>query len=188
MVCNTKLKRGGCTQKSARLDIYEAQLQDYLDAFSIPEDYQQKLLETQRQLAEAYDDTDARRVRLEGALDRLKDLYKWGDICREQYKAESREIEDELAALQIPADIDGNMERLAEFLSDVASGWRQAGQDLRNKLARNLFESVWIDTQSVLGVTPRPELKPFFDLQYSELSKDVLQVRPRPDSNRRSLA
>jgi hypothetical protein len=36
----------------------------------------------------------------------------------------------------------------------------------------------------VLGVTPRAELKPFFDLQYSELSTDVLQWRPRPDSNR----
>ncbi len=46
------------------------------------------------------------------------------------------------------------------------------------------FDAVWIENQRVLGVTPRPELKPFFDLQYSELSSDVLQWRPRPDSNR----
>ena len=36
MVCNTRLKRGACTQRSARLDKYEDELQHYLDAFAIP--------------------------------------------------------------------------------------------------------------------------------------------------------
>ena len=184
MVCNTRLKRSDCSQKSARLDIYEVQLQDYLEAFHIPEDYQQKLLEAQRRLSLAYDDTKGQIKRLQGTLERLKELYKWGDISREQYHAESREIEDELATVQTPMDVDGNMEKLAQFLRDVASAWQQASQAHRNKLARSLFESVWIENQKVLGVTPRPELKPFFDLQYSELSNDVLQWRPRPDSNR----
>ena len=79
------------------------------------------------------------------------------------------------------------MEKLAQFLRDVPSAWREATQEQRNKLARVLFDAVWIEDQQVLGVTPRPELKPFFDLQYSEMSNDVLQWRPRPDSNRRSL-
>ena len=77
--------------------------------------------------------------------------------------------------------------RLAEFLGDVASAWREATQKNRNKLAKALFESVWVKDQSVLGVTPRAELKPFFDLQYSGLSNDVLQWRPRPGSNLRSI-
>ena len=110
------------------------------------------------------------------------ELYKWGDISREQYRAESREIEDELARLPNPIDVDGNMEKLAQFLRNVSSAWRQVTQEKRNKLARSLFESVWIESQMVLGVTPSPELEPFFDLQYSELSNDVLQWRPRPDS------
>ena len=76
---------------------------------------------------------------------------------------------------------------MAEFLLDVASAWGEATQKHRNKLAKALFESVWVNDQSVLGVTPKAELKPFFDLQYSGLSNDVLQWRPRPDSNRRSL-
>ena len=77
--------------------------------------------------------------------------------------------------------------QLAQFLRDIPQAWAEAPDEQRNKLARTLFEAVWIENQKVLGVTPRPELKPFFDLQYSELSKDVLQWRPRPDSNRRSL-
>ena len=76
MVCNTRLKRGGCSQVSARLDIYEAQSLHYLEAFHIPEDYQQKLLEAQRQLNAAYDDSPTHRQRLHAALERLKELYK----------------------------------------------------------------------------------------------------------------
>ena len=78
MVCNTRLKRKECTQKSARMDRCEDELQHYLDAFTIPEDYQQQLLDGQRRLVAAHDDTEAQRSRLHGALDRLKDLYKWG--------------------------------------------------------------------------------------------------------------
>ena len=147
MVCNTRLKRGDCSQKSARLDIYEAQLQDYLNAFSVPEDYQQRLLEAQRQLTQAYDDTEGRRKRLQQALDRLKDLYKWGDLERDQYQVETREIEEELATLKGPADVDATMDTLASFLRDVSSAWREATQERRNKLARSLFDSVWIDKQ-----------------------------------------
>ena len=187
MVCNTRLKRGGCSQSSARLDVYEAQLQDYLEAFSIPEDYQEQLLETQKQLIAAYDDTEAQRGRLQAALERLKDLYKWGDKKPEEYLAESQEIEEELDSFERPVSDDRSMDYLAQFLRDVASAWSEASEEQRNKLARVLFDSVWIENQKVLGVTPRSELKPFFDLRYSELSNDVLQWRPRPDSNRRSL-
>ena len=188
MVCNTRLKRKECTQKSARLDRYEDELQHYLDAFAIPEDYRQQLLDGQRRLVTAYDDTEATRSRLHGALDRLKDLYKWGDKTKAEYQRETDEILEELQMLETsPADDAAAMDKLAQFLNDVSSAWREADQERRNKLARVLFDGVWIKDQSVLGVTPRPELKPFFDLQYAGLSNGVLQWRPRPDWNRRSL-
>ena len=78
------------------------------------------------------------------------------------------------------------MAKMAQFLRDVASAWKEANDEKRNKLARALFDSVWIENQTVLGVTPRAELTPFFDMNYAELSNDALQWRPRPDSNRRS--
>ena len=96
MVCNTRLKRGECNQKSARLDRYEEELQHYLDAFTIPADYQQQLLDGQRRLLAVHDDTEAQRSRLHGALDRLKDLYKWGDKTKSEYQRETDEILEEL--------------------------------------------------------------------------------------------
>ena len=187
MVCNTRLKRGDCSQTSSRLDRYESQLLGYLEAFHIPDDYQEKLLATHRRQNSAHDDSELRRTRLLTALHRLRELYKWGDVTRKQYLSESREIDDELRSLKQPDTDSISMTKLAQFLEDVSSAWELADQERRNKLGRALFESVWIDNQKVMGVTPRPELKPFFDLVYSELSSDVLQWRPRPDSNRRSL-
>ena len=81
-----------------------------------------------------------------------------------------------------PMDNAAAMDKLAQFLRDFSLAWWEADQERRNKLARLLFDGVWIKDQAVFGVTPRPELKPFFDLAYSELSKDVLQWRPRPGS------
>ena len=187
LVCNTRLKRGGCSQKSARVDRYEDEILHYLETFHIPEDYQQLLLESRRQLEQAYNDTEAELNRLNGALERLTELYKWGDIDRSKYLLDSREIQAQLDSLVTPDNDTVTMERFAQFLQDVPSAWRQADEAQRNKLARTLFDAVWINDQAVLGITPRPELKPFFELNSSNLSNDVLQWRPRPDSNRRSL-
>jgi site-specific DNA recombinase len=132
MVCNTRLKRGECNQVSARLDIYEVQLLNYLEAFHIPEDYQQRLLEAHQKLSEAYDDSESKRRRLQTALERLKELYKWSDIERERYLSESREIEAELKSLERPYDDDGMIEKLAQFLKDVPQAWKEATEEQRN--------------------------------------------------------
>ena len=51
-----------------------------------------------------------------------------------------------------------------------------SGPRAKAKLARVLLDGVWIKDQSVPGGTPRPELKPFFDLQYAGLSKRCIAV------------
>ena len=37
----------------------------------------------------------------------------------------------------------------------------------------------WIQDKKVMAVTPRPEFKPFFGLQYAGMSHYMLPVRPR---------
>ncbi len=75
------------------------------------------------------------------------------------------------------------LEKLAGFLKDIVLAWQQASQEQRNRMANCLFETVWIQDKKVMAVTPRPEFKPFFDLQYAGMSHYMLQVRPRGDSN-----
>ena len=58
-----------------------------------------------------------------------------------------------------------------------------SGAGKRKRLASTLFEAVWIRNTQVNAVTPTPEFKPFFDLQYEGMSQYVLHWRPRGDSN-----
>ena len=53
-------------------------------------------------------------------------------------------------------------------LADVASAWEAATPEQQNKLARTLFEEIWIKDKEVVFVKPRPELDPFFRLNYEE--------------------
>lgn len=58
--------------------------------------------------------------------------------------------------------------KLAHFLANVANVWKEASQEQRNELANTLFEQIWIEDNKVIGVEPREELKPFFQLSYEE--------------------
>ena len=182
LVCNGRIKRGDCTQPSTFLEIYEQQLVAYLRAFNVPDDYQEKILEAHRQLESAYD-AEKQRAALESRLGKVKELYEWGHKTKEEYLSDYATIKRELQQLVPVASRADALEKLASFLKDVTLAWEQASQEHRNRLAGCLFEAVWIKDKKVAAVTPRPEFKPFFDLQYEGLSHGVLQMRPRGDLN-----
>ena len=192
MVCYTRAKGWECQQKSAYLDIYESQVEGFLRSFHIPEDYREKILEAHSKLRAAYEDADERRHRLEARLDRIRELYGWGDLTREQYVEERDMVKQELTLLSPIEEKDASLDRLAQFLASVADGWTQANQDQRNRLARCLFQEVWIEEKQIVAVKPQPEMKPFFDLNFEamreRLSRNFGKWRPRWDSNPRSSA
>ena len=155
LVCNTRLKRGACTEKSARLSLYEDHLDGYLTALRIPKDKQAQLAKFQKDHADASDQAGHRRRELTGMRARVTDLYRWGDIDRSQYVKESQVIDQELESLPEEAVDQATLDKAAEYLGNVASAWGDAHQEQRNKLSRTLFDSVWIKDQSVVGVTQR---------------------------------
>ena len=143
-------------------------------------------MEAQRKLLAAYDYVEKRRSQLRAAVARLQELYQWGHKSREEYLREHEELEREIGSLQPQEGQGAVLKKLATFLENVAQAWLDASEGQRNRLARQLFEAVWIREQRVMAVTPRPELKPLFDLRYDGLSKYVLQWRPGGDLNPRS--
>ncbi|MEE9528521.1 MAG: recombinase family protein [Dehalococcoidia bacterium] len=185
LICNGRLQGRECSQPSTFLDVYEEQLIAYLGTFRIPTDYQKKILEAQEKLQSAYGDGKQRKATLEAQLVRLKDQYKWGHKSRYEYLGEYNAIKRELRRFSpIP---DNMLNSLASFLKDITQAWRQATQEQRNRLAKCLFEAIWIKDKRVYAVTPQPEFKPFFDLQYAGKAHYKAAVRPRGDSNPRSL-
>ena len=113
-------------------------------------------------------DIEAARKRLERQLERERDLYRWDDLTEGEYKRRRDDIRRQLDALNpVPSGSD-NLPRLAQFLADVSSAWESATAEQQNKLARALFEEIWIKDKEVVFVKPRPELDPFFRLNYEE--------------------
>lgn len=64
-------------------------------------------------------------------------------------------------------------------MKDVAWAWDAADQGQRNKLARCLFEEVWLKDKQVVAVKPRSEFEPFFRLNYGEFVKENIELATR---------
>ncbi len=184
--CYNRSKGWECPQRSVLLEVYEEQIKEYLKTFHIPEDYQLKILEAHRKLEGAYDNLDGERAKWKAQLERIRDLYKWGDMTKKDYLKEKQTVLNELNALAPAESQTQNLERLSYFLTSAAKAWDEANQEQRNKLARTLFREVWLKDNQVVAVKPQPELEPFFQLNYEEFVNKVLKMRPRGDLNPRS--
>ena len=169
--CRGRTQGADCNCKATFLEIYEAQIEWYLENFVIPEDYQEKILKAHHKLETAYDDLAKRRATLENRLARIKELYEWGHKSKDEYLADYDAIQRELVMLASPEDKGETLDKLAHFLGNVADAWKEASQEQRNKLAGALFEQVWLEHNRVVGIKPRDELKPFFQLSYEEYLK-----------------
>ena len=155
--------------------MYEPQTLEYLKNFRIPDDYQEQILKHYQRLGSTKGDTEAARKRLERQLEKERDLYRWDDIADHEYKRRRDDIRRQLDTLTpVPSGTD-SLPRLAQFLADVSSAWESATPEQQNKLARALFEEIWIKDKEVVFVKPRPELDPFFRLNYEESTRNSVE-------------
>ena len=99
MFCHNRSKGWDCQQKSALLEVYEYQIEKYLENFHVPENYQTKIMEAHKKLQDAYVDVQAESAQLTAKLKRIKKLYSWGDLKEEQYLKEKDDINQELQHL-----------------------------------------------------------------------------------------
>jgi len=180
MLCYNRSKGWDCPQKSALLEVYEHQIERYLETFHIPDDYQSRILETHKKLQTAYDDTENERTALKAELERLKKLFRWGDLSERQYLAEKDETIERIRTLTPPETESKALEKLAGFLKNVSMAWARAKQEQRSRLARQLFDEIWVKDKRVIAVKPRLELKPFFQLSYEEWLKEFESENPKP--------
>jgi hypothetical protein len=142
-----------------------------LNTFHIPEDYQQRILQAQKELEKAYSDTRVQKERLESQLNRAKELYVLGDYNKAEYDSQRDKILDQLRSLIVPQQPAEHLEKMARFLADVPAAWASATPEQRNKLARCIFDQVWLKDKKVIAVKPVSDLEPFFQLNYEDFCK-----------------
>jgi hypothetical protein len=105
-----------------------------------------------------------RRREIEGRLERIRELYKWGELTREAYVADRDRLHAELSTVQTTSDRASLVTRAAAFLRDLPAAWSTATPDQRNALARLIFQKVEIEDDRVAAVVPQPDFAPFFAL------------------------
>ena len=186
LYCRGRAKGWECSFKGTFLEVYEDQILWYLQTFFIPIDYREKILEAHRKIANAYDNINKQRINLQNRLERLQEQYEWGHKSKDDYLDKYTQIRHKLDILTPPETDTRMLNRFAHFLESVPDAWEAATQEQRNRLASELFEDVIVEHNRVLGVKPKAELKPFFQLSYEEHQK--YHKRPRWDSNPRSSA
>ena len=173
--CYSRQRGLGCTQRSASLSVYEDQILAYLSTFQVPEDYRKGIVEAHRKLEAAYSDSEEQRSQLELQLKRARELFEWGDYTRAECRSRRDDIVRQLDLLIPNPAGPEHLEGLARFLADVPSAWSAARQEQRNRLARCLFDQVWVEDKAVVAVKPRPELEPFFRLNYEDFVSENIE-------------
>ena len=171
--CSGRAQGEQCSCKGTFLDVYERQVEWYLDQFEIPDDYQQRILQWYTALGTDHEDAAKARVKLEGRLRRTKDMYGWGDITEEEYRTQRDAINQELNELPIENRNERTLERFADLISSVKNGWNEADHAQRNRLARVLFEGVKAQDKKVVAIKPVKELEAFFRVSYECQEKSL---------------
>ena len=70
-------------------------------------------------LEQGNSDIEVKRRGLEGRLERMKNLYEWGDKPEEEYLSESKRIKEELNQLTPEEQRPGILTRLQDYLRDM---------------------------------------------------------------------
>src|SRR5262249_33436777 len=125
-----------CPQRYQFLTPVEDQLGAYLATFQLPEETVAEVVRLYERANQQQDDTERRRRELTGRLERLGEMYKWGDTTREAYQAERDRLQAELSSLQRTNDIATLLANAASFLRDLPGAWAVASPAQRNAMAR----------------------------------------------------
>src|SRR5262249_37847026 len=130
--------------------------------FTLPDETVRQVVALYEQSTEQRDDGERRRREIANRLERIKELYTWGDLTREAYVADRDRLEAELATLRRSTDVAAVLAEAASRLPDLPAAWERATPGQRNDLLRTVVASVEITDDRVVAVVPQPDFAPFF--------------------------
>jgi site-specific DNA recombinase len=151
-----------CGQRSVHLDVIEAQLAALLATFHLPDETIAEVVRLHERANEQRDDAERRRREIGGRIERIAEMYKWGDLTREAYRAEREQLEAEHTTLRVATSQAEVLAQAATFLKDLPAAWEAASPAQRNALAVLVFEAIEIEDDRVTAVVPQPDFAPFF--------------------------
>lgn len=138
---------------------------EYLAQIKLPPDWRERVLimsQAKRGDGESY---ETRSTRLENRLERLKTLYKLGDIRQDEYVSERADIHNKLEALK-PSQVP-EMEDAAIALEQIGTLLKRAIPEELEILFHSMLTTVYLHHDYpgyVVGIEPKPFLKELMDI------------------------
>ena len=164
---------------------------EYLAQIRLPVDWRERVLALSQAKQGDTESYETKRTRLENRLERLKTLYKLGDIEQDEYVMERADIHNKLEALK-PAQVP-EMEAAAAALEEIGGLLRQARPEELEVLFHSMLTTVYLHPEYpgyVVGIEPKPFLKELMDIsmlptwtppQGAEALSDHDDDDPEPD-------
>jgi site-specific DNA recombinase len=166
---------------------------EYLAQIRLPADWRERVLamsQAKRGDSESY---ETKKTRLENRLERLKTLYKLGDIEQGEYITERADIHNKLEALK-PSQVP-EMEDAAAALEQIGSLLKRARPEELEILFHSMLTTVYLHHDYpgyVMGIEPKPFLQELMDIsvlptwkppQKTELAPIRDNDDPEPDGD-----
>jgi hypothetical protein len=107
---------------------------------------------------------------LEGRLERVRNLYKWGDIGQAEFERDKAAIEAEMAELRSLPTV-YTIRQSSKRIGNIVEAWNDATADQRARLASSMVSELWVTDRTITAVRPRPGWAPYFE--------ELLKTLPR---------
>ncbi len=157
--CGGRMMGTGCTAPHIRSEVAEGSFADWLDRLALPADWREAIARSR--LTPARSEEETRRKRLEATLERMRNLYVWGELAEDRYRSETAQVKAELSLVTLPNV--GSMESVASLLEEVGQVWRSVPVAVQSLLPRALLAYGEVKGGAVAWMA-RAELRPLLDL------------------------
>jgi site-specific DNA recombinase len=160
-----------CDARAIRADIAEDQFAAWIGSYHLPDDWRTEIARTSLDRVKV-DERD-RRVNADERLKRLRDLYSWGDLSKDDYQRQSAEIKATMAVAR--PGLDG-LVSVAEALRDLGPVWRSARAEVQAAVPPLMLKSATVADARISEWVVRAELRPLLELCVAERSSPYLNT------------
>jgi len=158
--CSTRVNDHTCDAPSIRADTAEQGFSDWLADLRIPANWRTEIART-RVTAVGAKERDRRRS-LEARLARLKELYGWDHISKEEYLRESSAIKADIGVIALPSMV--SIEAVADALELAGPAWLTAPAELQAAIPPLMLKSIEIDDGRIAAFVVDAGLRPLLEL------------------------
>lgn len=176
--CSARRKFGCsvCEAEFVRASDVEQQVLDVLRAVTIPQSLRDAVIGVvQKRLAQPAKEQSHDLAKLEAKLQRLKELYEFGDLEKADYLKKRKSVQDQLAkATPMPMHT-LDITKAIDLLGNISALLDAATIEQQRAVIQQVFTTIWIEKGAVTAIRPAHS--------YALLVEVMWQKRSRRGSN-----